>query len=244
MNQDPTGTAALMDLWRELRESTFTRTAGTSVGPSEALGVSDLLQVSFDAVRASVTRPPTGEVNLGGPPPTAVVAPPELLLGIELTVQGDRHDDGVIIIAVTPVWRHFLDELASNPAALAQLHWRQMEELVAGAYREAGWAVTLTPRSDDRGRDVVAARSDIGTTIRLLDQVKAYAPGHRVNADEVRAMYGVLTLDQRASKAVVTTTATFAPGVYQEFAAVMPERLELRDGYQLQAWLQRIAAKR
>ena len=84
MNQDPTGTAALMDLWRELRESTFARTAGTSVGTSEALGVSDLLQVNFDAVRASVTRPPTGEVNLGGPPPTAVVAPPELLLGIEL----------------------------------------------------------------------------------------------------------------------------------------------------------------
>jgi restriction system protein len=244
MNRDSTGTAALVDRWRELRGRTFAAAAGTSVGTSEVLGVSDSLQVNFDDVRASVTRPPTGEVNLGGPPPTAVVAAPELLLGIELTVQGDRHDDGVIIIAVTPAWRHLLDELASNPAALAQLHWRQMEELVAGAYREAGWAVTLTPRSDDRGRDVVATRSDIGTTVRLLDQVKAYSPGHLVKADEVRAMYGVLTLDQRASKAVVTTTTTFAPGVYQEFSAVTPERLELRDGNQLQTWLQRIATKR
>src|SRR5215475_10395170 len=49
-----------------------------------------------------------------------------------------------------------------------------------------------------------------------------HKPGHLVTADEVRAMYGVLTLHQNVSKAVVTTSSRFAPGVYDEFKPVMP----------------------
>ena len=114
---------------------------------------------------------------------------------------------------------------------------------MAGAYREYGWTVTLTPRSGDRGRDVIAHRDDIGS-IRVLDQVKRFAPGHVVGAGDVRELLGVLTLDQKASKAVLTTTTTFAPGVYTEFAPVMPTRLELRDGKALREWLGRLARRK
>jgi restriction system protein len=84
--------------------------------------------------------------------------------------------------------------------------------------------VTLTPRSGDKGRDIIAFRDDVGA-IRILDQVKKYAQRHVVCADEVAAMFGVLSLDQRASKAMITTTSIFAPGVYKQFAPVMPPRL-------------------
>jgi hypothetical protein len=58
-----------------------------------------------------------------------------------------------------------------------------------------------------------------------------------VTADEVRALFGVLTRDQNVSKGVVTTTATFAPRVCEEWKAVMPYRLELKDGPMVTAWL-------
>ena len=73
--------------------------------------------------------------------------------------------------------------------------------------------------------------------VRILDQVKLFKPGHRVEAKDVREMYGVLSLDQQATKAFITTTSEFAPGVEAEFEKVMPHRLELRDGKRLQAWL-------
>ena len=94
----------------------------------------------------------------------------------------------------------------------------------------------MTPRSGDGGVDVIATRPDFGG-IRILDQAKRYAPGNLVPANDVRAMWGVLDRHPRASKAVISTTSDFAPGVYTEFADVMQTRLQLRNGPQLQEWL-------
>jgi restriction system protein len=60
--------------------------------------------------------------------------------------------------------------------------------------------------------------------------VKPYKPGRIVKADDVRAMLGVLTRDRNVSKAPVTTTSQFAPGVFEEFKDFMPHRLELKGG--------------
>lgn len=167
---------------------------------------------------------------------------PELLVGVSLITPGDRTDEGRIILAVAPIWRRLLDALTREPETIYRLDARQAEELVAGAYSEDGWNVTLTPRSGDHGRDVIAERDDVGA-IRVLDQVKRYKPGHVVTADEVNAMFGVLSRDPKASKAYITTTSRFAPRVYDEFRDVMPTRLELRDGDNLRGWLARLAAK-
>jgi restriction system protein len=111
-----------------------------------------------------------------------------VLLGVSLVVPGNRNDEGVYIEAIAPAWRTFAREFASDSNAFRLLDPRQMEELVAGAYREEGCTVTLTPRSGDKVRDVIAHRDDFGS-IRILDQVKAYKPGLLVPADDVRAMW-------------------------------------------------------
>ena len=136
-----------------------------------------------------------------------------------------------------------LSELERDPDALSRLSPRQGEEFVAGIYREDGWYVTLTPRSGDGGVDIIAVRDDVGA-IRILDQVKWYSPGHRVTADEVRALWGVLNIHGSASKAVLTTTSDFAPGVYREFADYTPTRLELRNGRHLHDWIKRLKLRR
>jgi restriction system protein len=71
--------------------------------------------------------------------------------------------------------------------------------MIAAAFDQAGYdEVILTPRSGDHGRDVIAIKKGVGS-IRIIDSVKAYKPGHLVRYDDVRALAGVLLGDQGAS---------------------------------------------
>jgi len=150
--------------------------------------------------------------------------------------------EGQIIEAVAFPWFEIVDLIQKDESAIYQLTWRKWEEIVAGAYKAQGFEVVLTPRSNDRGRDVIATKNDLGE-IRFFDQVKAYKPGHLVTADDVRAMVGVLTLNPNVSKGVITTTSDFAPGVLtdQEIQRLVPYRLELKPKDKLLSWLSDVA---
>jgi restriction system protein len=163
---------------------------------------------------------------------------PELLLGIEIVRLGGQTSAGDVVESVALPWRYLLDELQRDPAFLHRFDPRKMEELVAAAYRTAGYDVVLTPRSGDFGRDVIATRPG-HLSVRILDQVKKYAPGNLVPANDVRALLGVLHADHSASKAVITTTSDFAPRLRDDpfIAPFLPTRLELRNGNDLKAWL-------
>lgn len=152
-----------------------------------------------------------------------------------------KHKDGDPIIAVLPAWKEIAKFIERNPEDIFKIDPRRWEEIIAGAYSAAGFDdVILTPRSGDLGRDIIAVKRGMWS-VRILDQVKAFGPKHAVTANDVRAMYGVLHKDQNASKAVVTTTSFFAPGIEKEFADVMPHRLELVNGDELVKRLSRIA---
>jgi len=62
----------------------------------------------------------------------------------------------------------------------------------------------------------------------VIEQVKAYKPGHLVNADEVRALMGVLHEDT-ASKGFLSTTSDFAPRLREDplIRPLIPSRLGL-----------------
>jgi len=165
--------------------------------------------------------------------------PPELLIPAAIIAVGDKVPEGHLVEAVMLPFFDIVKALERDPNFVHQLvkNWRVMEELVAGAYHREGWSeVILTPRSGDLGRDIIVSRPDWGT-IRIYDQVKAYSPGHPVPAADVRELVGVLTRDRNVSKAVLTTTTLFAPGVCEEWAAFIPYRLALRDGPALTRWL-------
>lgn len=162
---------------------------------------------------------------------------PEVLLQ-SVIVPGEKGQDGQLIEAVTFPWFEIIKLIERDPQLIYDIDWRKWEEIIAGAYKQWGFDVILTPRSNDKGRDIIATRSGIGC-IRFFDQVKAYRPGHLVTADEVRAMVGVLTLEANVSKGIITTTSHFAPGIFKDesIQRFTPYRLELKAKEQLLDWL-------
>jgi restriction system protein len=150
-------------------------------------------------------------------------------------------NDGSIIKAIAPPFLEILKRIEHDPNFLFEFtrHPRKFEEFIAAAYDRAGYdEVTLTPRRNDGGRDVIADKKGFGS-VRILEQTKAYAEKRRVTHDEVRAMLGVLSLDSNASKGIITTTADFQPGIIRnpEISRFMPHRLELKNGNQLRDFL-------
>jgi restriction system protein len=170
-----------------------------------------------------------------------VITLPGVLMSAVI-VPGAKTKEGQLIEAVAPPWFEIIDLLRRDPAMVHALTARQWEEMIAAAYRKAGFdEVTLTPRSGDLGRDVIAVKRALGT-VRVIDQVKAYKPGLLVTADDVRALLGVLHADG-ASKGFLTTTSDFAPKLREDILLqpYMPSRLELVNGEQLLLRLSELA---
>jgi restriction system protein len=188
--------------------------------------------------------PPTGALNIAEGSDTVSAIGYSSSTGLQLMLQaavtvGERTDEGNIIQLLVPAWRRLAEAIVQNRKSLFELNPRESEELIAGAYKAEGYEIViLTPRSGDLGRDIIATRQDLGS-IRIIDQVKRYAEGQRVTADDVRALLGVLLADPKATKGCVTTTAEFAPGIDHDpiIKPYIPYRLQLRSGEDLVEWL-------
>jgi restriction system protein len=162
-----------------------------------------------------------------------------------VVVPGAKTAEGQLIEAVALPWFDIIELLTKDPDLAFKISDRKWEEIIAGAYHKLGFEeVTLTPRSGDSGRDVIAVKRGLGT-IRIIDQVKAYGPNHLVTADDVRALLGVLEGD-KASKGFLSTTSDFAPKLHDDILLkqFMPARLELINGKMLLARLEELARKR
>lgn len=153
-------------------------------------------------------------------------------------------DSGRLVAAVALPWFDIVSLLQREQNAAYDIPPERWEEIVAGAYINAGYdEVILTPRSGDFGRDVIAIKKGLGL-IRVIDQVKAYKPPHLVTANDVRALIGVLESDG-ASKAFLTTTSDFAPTLRDDplIKPWMPSRLGLIGRFDLFNRLAEIAAR-
>jgi restriction system protein len=181
------------------------------------------------------------------PPPLALANAPGILLSA-IVIPGEKTPEGVMIEAVAPPWFKIIDWILREPAAAYQFTGRQWEEIIAGAYTEAypSAKVELTPRSGDKGVDVIVTATLPGLgSVRFFDQVKRYAPGYVVTLEEVCSLVGSLAIRDNVSKGIITTTSSFAPGVMSDegLKRLMPNRLELKPGDMLIPWLAQLAAK-
>ncbi len=155
------------------------------------------------------------------------------LLSQAIIIPDKETEDGQLIKAVSFPLLAIIHRIIEDPSRMYEIDPRKWEEIVAATYAESGFFddVTLTPRSGDRGRDVIAVKKGFGS-IRLIESVKRCSPGNKTTAEEVQALIGVLLSDPQASKGIVSTTWEFAPMIWQNphIMQYVPHRLELVDG--------------
>src|ERR1700730_2470660 len=71
--------------------------------------------------------------------------------------------EGILIKSTSWVWGEIVQALGDDWTLAYQLTPEKWDEIVAGAFKKAQYdEVTLTPRSGDRGRDVIAIKRGIG----------------------------------------------------------------------------------
>lgn len=240
MTSDDDVIASLVEHWRAQQGRAFQASLSGSITPTGSLTTEVIRPVGIPS-----------EESFGAPALDADESSdreryPTIVLQAAVVNLGDATNEGQLIEGVSIAWFEIVKELERNPSFLSEIPWRKLEELVAGAYEREGWPeVTLTPRSRDKGRDVIATKPGYGS-IRIVDQIKAYSPPRRVSADEVRSLLGVLTADRNVSKGIVTTSAEFAPGITSDpgLSAFMPHRLELKNGRDLRRWLIEISSRK
>ena len=167
----------------------------------------------------------------------------------ELSVSGiiipeGKGSQGVLVRSASIAWMQIVEQLQNDWVKAYEIPPQVWEEIIAGAYKNAGFdEVVLTPRSGDFGRDVIAMRHGVGC-IKIIGSVKAYKPGHLVGYDDVRALLGVMSGERDASKGIITTTSDFPPKIMSDpfIAPFVPYRLELMNGEKLQDWLKSLLA--
>lgn len=140
-----------------------------------------------------------------------------------------------LIRTVAVVNDELIAHLARHPERMRELTPRRFEELVAELLKCQGFEPTLTPRTRDGGRDILAARSDRLGTLLYLVECKRYAPENKVGVETVRSIYGVVQ-SERASKGVIVTTSSFTKQALA-FASPLMFQLSLRDFDALRQWL-------
>ncbi len=70
--------------------------------------------------------------------------------------------EGVLVESTSWVWDEIVRALGDDWSLAYQLTPEKWEEIVAGAFKKAQYdEVTLTPRSGDRGRDVIAIKKGL-----------------------------------------------------------------------------------
>jgi restriction system protein len=118
-------------------------------------------------VRSSSGAEVTAEVSASAWPTLTVYS---------LIIPERRVREGILIRSTSDLWHEFVRRMGSDWSVAYQLTSEQMEELVAGAFKKAGYDdVTLTPRSGDHGRDVIAIKYGVGC-VKIIGSVKAYKP--------------------------------------------------------------------
>jgi restriction system protein len=152
---------------------------------------------------------------------------------------------GKLITATSPAWDAIWAVVKDDWSQIYQLPPEKLEELVAASYAREGFEVTLTPRSNDHGRDLIAIKKGMHG-YKVIGSVKRYGEGHLVRYDDVRALLGVMSGELNTSKGILVTTSDFPPniGLDPNIRAFLPYRLQLMAGAELRKWLEKLARRR
>lgn len=144
------------------------------------------------------------------------------------------HDGKTIIDVSKFIDQELIKYFHENPTELKTMNRRLLEEMVAELFHGFGYDVELTKKTRDGGKDIIAIKR-AEANVKYLIECKRPDPGGYVSIGPVRELYGVKS-SERATKAIMVTTAYFSPDAHQFFDKHKWE-LEGKEYEDLRLWL-------
>jgi restriction endonuclease Mrr len=141
--------------------------------------------------------------------------------------------DSIIQIA-SFIDRALIARLQQYPEDLRIIDRRTFEQLVAELFAGFGYAIELTQRTRDGGKDIIAIKRR-EVDVKFLIECKRPDPGNPVGVSTVRELYGT-KCDDGASKAILATTTYFPPDA-KLFSDRHRWELELKDFDAIRGWI-------
>lgn len=146
--------------------------------------------------------------------------------------------DLVIFKAVS---EELLARLSKFPEDRFLIDPRVFEETVAELLARMGYSVRLTPRSGDKGRDVIASIGTPAAPVLMLVECKRYAEHRLVGPEPVTRLWFRM-FDDHANMAMVVTTSGFQP-VARDTARSRGYQITLKDGDDFIGWIRSLRAQ-
>ena len=135
--------------------------------------------------------------------------------------------------------------IANQPELLFGIQPREFEEIIARVFGKNGFNVQLTQQTHDRGRDIVAFRSDLDIESKFIIECKRYAKNRPVRVDLVRSLFGVQQ-NEGANKAIIATTSHFTPAAmkFAEERSRTRWAMDLKAFDDIVAWIRDVDRQR
>jgi HJR/Mrr/RecB family endonuclease len=150
-------------------------------------------------------------------------------------------NDAILGEIVRPINLKLIAAISRSPALMRNLHWRDVEKLIAEVLAGLGNDVQLQKGTKDGGIDIVAFHSGL-TKDKLLVQVKHPHTGRFVGVEPVQRL-SFIRGDQHATKAILACTTGFTAGAKKLLEKYRWE-VEGRDRDGILEWVREYLKKR
>ena len=129
----------------------------------------------------------------------------------------------------------FYRQLLRQPNDRFLIHPREFEAVVSDIFQRMGHKTYLTPRSGDKGRDIIAHIETKIAPYLMLVECKRYARHRLVGPDPIARIWARL-FEDKANLAMVITTSGFQPVAKRE-AMIKGYQVSLKDGEDFISWI-------
>ncbi len=134
------------------------------------------------------------------------------------------------------------DKIRKDPQFMHGLSPRDFEYFIAELYEKMGLDVVITPRSNDKGRDIIATKTVGDTPIIIAIECKKYSPNRPIKPEIMRALLGTVSqANTKANKGVLVTTSSFSKGSKSLIAS--EAMLDGKDFKDIVTWLSTIKTR-
>ena len=148
------------------------------------------------------------------------------------------------LVAVQYLPLRVLQAVADRPNLIYGLSSREFEQLIAELVAQFDFDnVTLTPRSHDGGRDVLATKRVNDIPLLFAFECKHYSAERKVGIESLRTLLGVVSYGPTQANVGVLVTSTFFTAGAREFI-LSEARIDGKDFDAIVKWLGEFQANR